>query len=63
MDQSLVSVGSCVPPGPEQPIVFVRSDSVVEQGLRALPLTVKSREELSQCLSNPARRLTAVRRA
>ena len=53
MDQPLVSVGSSVQPGPERPIVFVRSDSVVEQGGCAFVVIVKSREELSQWLGNP----------
>ncbi len=56
MDQPLVSDGSgrgCAPLGPDQPIVFVRSDLVVEKGGRALVVIVKSREELSQWLSDP----------
>src|ERR1700716_3047143 len=53
MDQPLVSVRSSVQPGPERPIVFVRSDSVVEQGGWAFFVIVKSREELSQWLGNP----------
>jgi hypothetical protein len=56
MDQPLVSVGSsggCVPPEPDQRIAFVPSDLVLEQGDRPFVVIVRSREELSQWLSNP----------
>ena len=56
MDQPLVSDGSsrgCVPPGPDQPIAFVPSDLVMEQGDRPFVVIVRSREELGQWLSNP----------
>ena len=56
VDQPVVGVGSsrsCAPPRHDPSIVFVRSDSVVEPGGRAFVVIVKSREELSQWLSNP----------
>lgn len=56
MDQPLVSVGAsggCVPPEPDQRIAFVPSDLVLEQGDRPFVVIVRSREELSQWLSNP----------
>ena len=56
MDQPLVGVGSsrsCAPPRLDPSIVFVRSDSVVAPGGRAFVVIVKTREELSQWLSNP----------
>jgi hypothetical protein len=56
MDQPLVSVGSsrsCVPPGPDQPILLVPSDLAVEQSGHPFVVIVKTREELIQWLGNP----------
>src|SRR5437868_13449850 len=56
MDQPLVSDGSsrgCVPPGTDNPILFVPSDLLVEQGSHPFVAIVRTREELSQWLSNP----------
>jgi hypothetical protein len=56
MDQPLVSDGSsrgCVPPGTDKRILFVPSDLVVEQGGHQFVAIVRTREELSQWLSNP----------
>jgi hypothetical protein len=56
MDQPLVSDGSsrgCVPPGTDKPILFLPSDLVVEQGSHPFVAIVRTREELSQWLSNP----------
>jgi hypothetical protein len=56
MDQPLVSDGSSrgsVPPGTDKPILFLPSDLVVEPGSHPFVAIVRTREELSQWLSNP----------
>jgi len=56
MGQPLVSHSSSrdsVSPGNDQPILFVPSDLVMEQGGRPFVVIVKTRKELSQWLSHP----------